>query len=130
MKIGQRTCGRFNFHLNATFHPLLCQIPNHDCTTLFSKLEEWWLQYAYLQCRESLSFSTNFGGSWIPVGNPLHKIVQKHATKENLRSKSISCLMHQLFRYWALLRKQKPAPFKDGQGKNYAMEQVKYYFNR
>ena len=37
--------------------------------------------------------------------------------------------MHQLFRYWALLRKQKPPPFKDGQGKNYAMEQVKYYFN-
>lgn len=93
-------------------------------------LEAWWQKYAYLRIRDSLLLSSNFVGNWIPVGHSiLHEMVKKNTTMENRRSKSISCLLYQVCRYWCKLRSQSVVPFRDGSGKTYSMHQSKFLFN-
>ena len=100
------------------------ETPNIDLFIL--QLEDWWLKYAYLQTRDSLVFSSNFGGNWITHSN-LKLTLQGH--EDHKRATSMAAVLTQVCNFWQMLRYEKIPPFQDSQGKKYTMHQFRNFFN-
>ena len=94
------------------------------------QLEDYWLEYAYLKNRESLTFSSNFAGNWITADSALLTAFKVDLRPESsLRSRATAALLYQVCQCWLALRNQKLPPFIDGKGKRYSMNQFRYFFN-
>ena len=75
-----------------------------------------------------MSFSSNFAGLWIDTDNPLIPAAMSHKP-QSLRANVTSHLLHQVCKFWQLLKHQEIPPFVDSQGHAFTMNQFRNLFN-
>lgn len=93
-------------------------------------LADWWLKYAYLRHRQPLSWGSNFGGIYLGVNSPLKKVfLEETSENSSVRAKTMSLFLHQVLRFWLMLRNEAVPPQKDGRGQPMTMSQFPYLFN-